>query len=87
MDRTAGIVITVVASVALLAIVRWALPNAPRTVTDLLLAVAGAAVGLGGLLLQDDVGPAAWILTPVAIAAIAVLHVRVLFAGSGPLRT
>ena len=75
------------ASLALLATVRWSLPNARRPVTDLLLAVFGAVLGLGGLMVQSSVGPAAWILTPIALATIAVLHVRVLFAGSGPLRT
>ncbi len=87
MDRTLGIVTMVVASLALLAIVRWSLPRAPRRRTDVLLAASGALLGLGGLLVQSDVGVGAWLLTPIAVATIAVLHVRVLFAGSGPLRT
>lgn len=87
MGLSTGIVTIVVASIALLATVRWSLPNAPRRVSDLLLAVFGAVLGVGGLLVQSEVGLAAWILTPIAVATIAVLHVRVLFAGSGPLRT
>ena len=76
-------VTVVMAGLALLATVRWSLPHAPRLVTDLMLAVFGAVLGLGGLLVQSDVGLAAWLLTPIAIATIAVLHVRVLYAGSG----
>jgi hypothetical protein len=87
MNRTAGIVTVTASSLALLATVRWSLPRVPRPLTDLLLAAFGAVLGVGGLLLQSDVGLAAWILTPVAVATITVLHVRVLFAGSGPLRT
>lgn len=87
MGLSAGIVTIVVASLALLATVRWSLPSAPRRVSDLLLAVSGAVLGVGGLLVQSEVGLAAWLLTPIAVATIAVLHVRVLFAGSGPLRT
>jgi len=87
MDHVAGIVTVLVASLGLLATVRWSLPRAPRSATDLLLAGFGAVLGIGGLLLQSDVGLVAWLLTPIAIATIAVLHVRVLFAGSGPLRT
>jgi hypothetical protein len=87
MGLSTGIVTMVLASLALLATVRWSLPSAPRRVSDVLLAVFGAVLGVGGLLVQSEVGLAAWILTPIAVATIAVLHVRVLFAGSGPLRT
>jgi hypothetical protein len=59
----------------------------PRSTVDVLLAVCGAVVGLGALLMQHDVATGAWILTPVSLAAIFPLHVRVLFAGSGPFRT
>jgi hypothetical protein len=58
-----------------------------RSTVDVLLAVCGAAVGFGGLLVQHDVAVAAWIVTPLLLAAVFPLHVRVLFAGSGPFRT
>ncbi len=87
MNRSVGIVMMVVATLSLLATVRWSLPRAPRRRTDVLLAASGALLGLGGLLVQSGVGIGAWLLTPIAVATIAVLHVRVLFAGSGPLRT
>lgn len=59
----------------------------PAIVVDALVGACGAAAGVGGLLLLRDVGIAAWILTPAFLAAVAVAHVRALFAGSGPLRT
>jgi hypothetical protein len=58
----------------------------PRLV-DCLLALAGAGIGLGGLFLLDDVGPASWIVAPVFLAVGAIAHVRALFAASGPFRT
>ncbi len=87
MHRTEGIVVIVVAATLLVATAGWVRPRIAPARTDVLLALEGAALGLGGLLVQHGVGTAAWILTPLAIALVAVLHVRVLFAGSGPLRT
>ena len=54
---------------------------------DAILAVVGVAIGLGGLALQDDVGVWSWIVAPLMIGVLLPLHVRVLFAGEGPLRT
>lgn len=56
-------------------------------VVDALLGVEGAALGIGGLLLVDDVGVGSWVLTPLALAVLAPVHVRALFAGDGPFRT
>lgn len=87
MHETAG-VITIALAGALLVLTVWRLrARMSRTGLDILLALEGAAVGVGGLLFLDSVGLGAWILTPIALATIAVLHVKVLFAGSGPLRT
>ncbi len=87
MHETAG-AITIAVAGTLLVLTVWRLrPRIPRTGLDILLALEGAAVGVGGLFFLDDVGVGAWILTPIALATIAVLHVKVLFAGSGPLRT
>ncbi len=58
-----------------------------RWLVDAFLALAGAGIGVGGLLLLDDVSSAAWGLTPVLLAALTVAHVRALFAGAGPMRT
>ncbi len=51
------------------------------------MALAGAGLGIGGLLLLDDVGTASWIAAPLVLAIVAPLHVRALFAGDGPFRT
>jgi hypothetical protein len=59
----------------------------PDRAVDVLLALAGAGVGVGGLLFLDDVGIASWIFAPVFLAAGAIAHVRALFAGAGPFRT
>lgn len=57
-----------------------------RAIHDLPVAVAGAGIGLGALLFQRDVSAAGWIVTPALTAGLAVLHVRALFRGGGPLR-
>lgn len=54
---------------------------------DTLLAISGAGMAVGGLLLLEDVSGVAWLVTPPVLAALTVIHVRALFAGSGPLRT
>ncbi|MDP9329318.1 MAG: DUF3566 domain-containing protein [Actinomycetota bacterium] len=59
----------------------------PSSTVAALLAGCGAVVGLGGLSVQHDVATASWIVTPLLLAIVFPLHVRVLFAGSGPLRT
>ena len=59
----------------------------PDRAVDVLLALAGAGVGIGGLLFLDDVGIASWIFAPVFLAVGAIAHVRALFAGAGPFRT
>ena len=59
----------------------------PGLAIDALMALAGAGIGAGGLLMLDDVGAASWIVAPAVLAAIAPLHVRALFAREGPFRT
>lgn len=87
MGSAVGTLVIVTGATLVLAAAGWVRPRSPHVVSVLLLAVGGAAVGAGGLLFVDDPGVAAWILTPPALALIAVLHVEVLSAGSGPLRT
>jgi hypothetical protein len=52
-----------------------------------MLALGGAGIGVGGLLLLSDVEPASWVVAPVLLAVAAVANVRLLFAGQGPFRT
>jgi hypothetical protein len=54
---------------------------------DGLLAAAGAGLAVGGLLLVDHVETGSWIVAPISLAVLTVVHVRAMFAGSGPFRT
>jgi hypothetical protein len=58
-----------------------------RPVVDGLLVLAGAGIGVGGLLFLENVGLASWITTPVVLGVATLAHVRALFAGAGPFRT
>jgi len=51
------------------------------------LAVAGAVIAIGGLLVQQEPDTASWILGPVAGAVMSVVHGRTVFAPGGPFRT
>ncbi|MGZ4149506.1 MAG: hypothetical protein ACXVQJ_05665 [Actinomycetota bacterium] len=62
-------------------------PRLPVRVVTALLAIGGAGLGFGGLLFVRDVGIASWVVAPAALAVLVPAHVRVLFAGEGPLRT
>jgi hypothetical protein len=76
------------ASVVLLLVASLALRTRLRPiVVDVLVGLAGAGVGVGGLLFLDEVGVASWILAPVFLAIAAIVQVRALFAGAGPFRT
>jgi len=73
--------------VAILVTASFLRTRLPPRVVDGLLAVEGAGLAVGGLLLVDDVGTASWIVGPAALALVTPLHVRALFAGEGPFRT
>ena len=51
------------------------------------LAVAGAVIAAGSLLVQHDADTASWLIAPVAGAILSVVHGRTLFAPGGPFRT
>jgi hypothetical protein len=87
MRQAAGIAIMLGAS-ASAAIVGGPLrERLPGYWVDALMALAGAGIGAGGLLMFDAVGAGSWIAAPALVALIALLHVRALFAGEGPFRT
>jgi hypothetical protein len=65
----------------------WLRSVLPQAAIDALMALAGAGLGVGGLMTLDDVGAASWIAAPAVLALIASLHVRALFAREGPFRT
>ena len=52
-----------------------------------LLALSGAAIAAGGLLVQADPGVSSWLIAVPAGAALAMIHARVLFSAGGPFRT
>ena len=87
MHPAAGIAIVLVASVLAVVIGGRLRTRLPQPAIDMLMAVAGAGIGAGGLLILDDVGTASWVVAPAVLALIAVLHVRALFAREGPFRT
>jgi hypothetical protein len=54
------------------------------TVRTIVLALGGALVGLGAIGLQRGASASEWVLTPLVLGALSVLHARLLFAGEGP---
>jgi hypothetical protein len=87
MHPTGGIALILAAGVLAIVTGGWLRLTLPRPATDALMALAGAGIGVGGLLLLDDVGTASWIAAPAVLAVVAPLHVRALFARGGPFRT
>jgi hypothetical protein len=53
-------------------------------VRTIVLAGGGALVGLGAIGLQRDATALEWVLTPLVVGALSVLHARLLLAGEGP---
>jgi hypothetical protein len=86
-DTAIGWIVLALAAGALAAAVLWGRERLARGTMDALLGVAGACVGVGGLLIVGDAGLLSWIVAPVVLAAGAVAQERVLFADGGPLRT
>jgi hypothetical protein len=62
-------------------------PRIPAIATDTLAAVGGAGLGFGALFFQEGVSSPAWLIAPVLVGTLMVIHVRVLYHGDGPLRT
>jgi hypothetical protein len=87
MHPTGGIALILAAGLLAIVTGGWLRLTLPRLATDALMALAGAGIGVGGLLLLDDVGTASWIAAPAVLAVVAPLHVRALFARGGPFRT
>ena len=49
-------------------------------------AACGVAIAAGGLLLQEDVGAASWVLALVALGIVAPVHTRLVFGPPGAAR-
>ena len=87
MYPAAGSAILVTSSALALVTAGWLRARLPRPAIDATMALAGAGIGVGGLLFLHDVGLSSWIVGPLLLAVIALLHVRALFGGEGPFRT
>jgi hypothetical protein len=87
MHPTAGIAVIVFGGVLALLTGGWLRAALPPLAIDGLMALSGAMIGVGGLLMLDDVTAASWIAGPAMLAVIAPLNVRALFARGGPFRT
>jgi hypothetical protein len=72
-----GAVIVIAATFAL----RSTVPGPVRAVG---IAAGAAVVGVGAIGLQDHASTVEWVLTPLVLGALALLHDRLLFAGDGP---
>ena len=48
-----------------------------------LTAACGVGVAVGGLLVQDEVGPASWVVSVVALGVLAPVHARLVFGPPG----
>ena len=59
----------------------------PWRTTAAALALSGALVGLGAIAVQHEANAAEWLLAPITLGALVPLNVRLLFSGSGPMRT
>ena len=86
-DDVVGLAVIAASAVLLIATAFVVRRRIATAAVDALLGGAGAGLAVGGLLLVDDVEAASWIVAPVALAALTVVHVRAMFAGSGPFRT
>ncbi len=87
MHPAAGSAILLAASALALVTAGWLRVRIPRPAIDATMALAGAGIGVGGLLFRHDVQLSSWIVGPLLLAVIALLHVRALFGGEGPFRT
>ena len=47
----------------------------------------GDVLAVGALLLMDDAAPSAWAIAPPVVAVLTLLHVRLMVAPGGPMRT
>jgi hypothetical protein len=83
----AGIAVIVVSTTVLVIGAAKVRPRVRPSVADALVGLSAAGLAVGGLMLLDDVAASSWAVAPVVLAVAAVLHVRALFAGSGPFRT
>jgi hypothetical protein len=77
-----------IGSLALVGIAVWVVrPSRSTGEVVVTLGVAGAGLGVGALMLQQDVGAASWVVAPLVMAGLTIAHTMAMIAGDGPLRT
>jgi hypothetical protein len=77
-----------IGSLGLVGVAVWVVrPSRPTRDVVISLAVAGAGLGVGALMLQRDVGVASWVVAPLVMAGLTIAHTMAMIAGDGPLRT
>jgi hypothetical protein len=81
-----GVTLVVAGSALGLAVVFGAWRRVPFLAALGLLGAAGAVVGAGALLVQDEASAAEWALTLVALAVLTPLHARLVFGRPGVAR-
>ena len=69
---------------AVAAAMAWRRTPSTAGARTILLAGGGAVVGAGAIGLQGHASALEWLLTPLVLGALSVLHARLLFAGDGP---
>lgn len=82
-----GIVVIAIGTGAFLAGLAGLRAGRTVPVWSAVLAVAGAVVAIGTLLVQRDPDTASWVIAPMAGAVLSLVHGRTLFAQGGPFRT
>jgi hypothetical protein len=55
----------------------------PAAAAFALIVLCGVGVAVGGLLVQDDVGTASWVVAIVALGVLAPVHARLVFGPPG----
>jgi hypothetical protein len=85
MEIVGAVTLVTSATVILGVALAWGRMSTP--VGDAIVAAAGAGMAVGALLLMEDPAVSAWAIAPPVVAVLSVLHVRLLVAPGGPLRT
>jgi hypothetical protein len=79
--------VTLVTSGALVVATAVAWTRIPRRRGDVLVAAGGLGLAVGALLLMNDAALSAWAIAPPVVAVLTLLHVRLMVASGGPMRT
>jgi len=82
-SRGVGVATIAVASACGLVIVFFLWRRLTPVTALALMAACGMAIGAGGLLVQEDVGPASWAVALVVLGLLTPVHARLVFGPPG----